>query len=381
MTIPTARGAVRWHPPRAVLDLLRLAAAGLLDPSFALARVPAELLGQPLVVEDAEGAPVAELVRDAVHPLGDVIRARRAEGALLVPVEAPVGGAAVVSLRSRAQALGRPLAWLVPDGTGREAAAPRALLRATQALAGPDEDVFALPLPLLGEPTADARALQDLADRLGAAAVADVPETHADQPHPAYTRALAARARGLTVFFTGLSGSGKSTLARALAARLEDVGRTVTLLDGDEVRRLLSTGLGFSREDIATNIARIAFVAAEVNRHGGVAVCAPIAPFAAVRADARARVSASGAFVLVHVATPLAECERRDRKGLYARARAGEIADFVGIDTPYEVPDDADLTIDTTGRNVHDCLADVWALLEQRGYRTSHVPRSEEDDD
>ncbi len=270
--------------------------------------------------------------------------------------------------RSRAQALGRPLVWLVPDGAGREAAAPRALLRATQALAGPDEDVFALPLPLLGEPTADARVLQDLADRLGAAAVAGVPEVHADQPHPAYARALAARARGLTVFFTGLSGSGKSTLARVLAARLEDGGRTVTLLDGDEVRRLLSAGLGFSREDIATNIARIAFVAAEVNRHGGVAVCAPIAPFAAVRADARARVSASGAFVLVHVATPLAECERRDRKGLYARARAGEIRDFVGIDTPYEVPADADLTMDTTGRTVDECLADVWALLEQRGY-------------
>ena len=306
-------------------------------------------------------------MRDAVHPLGDVIRARRAESALLVPVEAPLGAAAVVTLRSRAQALGRRLVWLVPDGTGREAAAPRALLRATQALAGPDEDVFALPLPLLGEPTADARVLQDLADRLGAAAVADVPEAHADHPHPAYTRALAARARGLTVLFTGLSGSGKSTLARALAARLEDGGRTVTLLDGDEVRRLLSAGLGFSREDIATNITRIAFVAAEVNRHGGVAVCAPIAPFAAVRADARARVSASGAFVLVHVATPLAECERRDRKGLYARARAGEIRDFVGIDTPYEVPDDADLTIDTTGRTVDECLAEVWALLEQRG--------------
>jgi sulfate adenylyltransferase len=155
----------------------------------------------------------------------------------------------------------------------------------------------------------------------------------------------------------------------------------VTLLDGDEVRRLLSAGLGFSREDIATNIARIAFVAAEVTRHGGVAVCAPIAPFAAVRADARARVGATGAFVLVHVATPLAECERRDRKGLYARARAGEIADLVGIDTPYEVPQDADVTIDTTGRTVDECLDVVWALLQQRGYGTRPATRSEEDDD
>jgi sulfate adenylyltransferase len=178
------------------------------------------------------------------------------------------------------------------------------------------------------------------------------------------------RQQGVTVFFTGLSGSGKSTLARALTARLEDAGRTVTLLDGDEVRRLLSAGLGFSREDIATNIARIAFVAAEVTRHGGIAVCAPIAPFAAVRADARDRVSATGDFVLVHVATPLAECERRDRKGLYARARAGEIRDFVGIDTPYEAPEDADLTLDTTGRNVDECLDAVWALLQKRGYGT-----------
>jgi len=382
VTVPTARGAVRWHPPRAVLDLLRLAAAGLLDPSLALARVPADLRGQPLLVEDAEGVPVAELEGDAVRPRGDVLEVDTAEGALLVPVEAPLSHATVRTVRSRAQALGRHLVWLVPTGAGREAASPGALLRATQALAERDEAVVALPLPLLAESTTDARVLQDVAGRLGAAGVADVPDAHPDhQPHHAYARVLADRARGVTVFFTGLSGSGKSTLARALAARFEDAGRAVTLLDGDEVRRLLSAGLGFSREDIATNIARIAFVAAEVNRHGGVAVCAPIAPFAAVRADARARVSASGAFVLVHVATPLAECERRDRKGLYARARAGEIADFVGIDTPYEVPDDADLTIDTTGRNVHDCLADVWALLEQRGYRTSHVPRSEEDDD
>jgi sulfate adenylyltransferase len=208
-----------------------------------------------------------------------------------------------------------------------------------------------------------------------------VPAADPDQqPHAAFAEILGGRPRGLTVFFTGLSGSGKSTLARALAARLEDAGRTVTLLDGDEVRRLLSAGLGFSRQDIATNIARIAFVAAEVTRHGGVAVCAPIAPFAVVRADARARVSATGTFVLVHVATPLGECERRDRKGLYARARAGEIADFVGIDTPYEVPEDADLTIDTTGRTVHECLDVVWALLEQRGFGTRPATRSEEDD-
>jgi sulfate adenylyltransferase len=378
VTIPTARGAVRWHPPRAVLDLLRLAAAGLLDPSLALARVPAEVLGrtgQGLVVEDAEGVPVAELAPDGIRSLaadGAQVSGHEVTGTLLVPVTGPLPAATVTDVRHRAEALGVPLTWLVLTGAGH-AAAPRALVRATHDLAAEGERVVTLPVPLLGERTADAAVLRDLAGRLGAAALADVPPPGpGDTPHPAHVRAVPARS-GVTVFFTGLSGSGKSTLARALAARLEDAGRTVTLLDGDEVRRLLSAGLGFSREDIATNIARIAFVAAEVNRHGGVAVCAPIAPFAAVRADARARVSASGAFVLVHVATPLAECERRDRKGLYARARAGEIPDFVGIHTPYEVPEDADLTIDTTGRNVDECLDDVWALLEQRGYGTRPV--------
>ena len=285
--------------------------------------------------------------------------------------------------RHRADALGAPLTWLVLTGAGHGVLPARALSRAVRTLAGPGERVLALPVPLLGDPAVDAAVLRDVAARLGAVGTVDLPVPRPLDPlavHPAFREALRAGARGLTVFFTGLSGSGKSTLARALAARLEDAGRTVTLLDGDEVRRLLSAGLGFSREDIATNIARIAFVAAEVTRHGGIAVCAPIAPFAAVRADARARVSATGAFVLVHVATPLEECERRDRKGLYARARAGEIADFVGIDTPYEVPEDADVTIDTTGRNVDECLDAVWATLEQRGYRTRPATRSEEDD-
>jgi sulfate adenylyltransferase len=175
--------------------------------------------------------------------------------------------------------------------------------------------------------------------------------------------------RGVTVFFTGLSGSGKSTLAKALTARLlEDGRRTVTLLDGDEVRRLLSPGLGFSRADRDLNIRRIGFVVAEVTRHGGLAVCAPIAPFAEVRAQVRAAVEEVGDLVLVHVATPLAECERRDRKGLYARARRGEIPDFTGISSPYEEPVDADLVVDTTDRSVTACLDDVWGLLGARGY-------------
>ena len=142
------------------------------------------------------------------------------------------------------------------------------------------------------------------------------------------------------LFFTGLSGSGKSTVAQAVIdALLEHGERTVTSLDGDVVRRNLSAGLTFSREDRETNIRRIGWVAAEISRHGGVAVCSPIAPFDATRQDVRAMTDAAGgAFFLVHVATPLEECERRDRKGLYAKARRGEIPDFTGISSPYEEP-------------------------------------------
>jgi sulfate adenylyltransferase len=155
--------------------------------------------------------------------------------------------------------------------------------------------------------------------------------------------------RGVVVFCTGLSGSGKSTLAKDLRdALLERGDRTVSLLDGDQVRRLLSAGLTFSREDRDLNIARIGFVAAEVARHGGIAICAPIAPYAAARASVRRMVSEVGDFVLVHVSTPLSVCEARDRKGLYAQARAGVIGSFTGISDPYEEPNDADLVIDTS---------------------------------
>jgi len=138
----------------------------------------------------------------------------------------------------------------------------------------------------------------------------------------------------------------------------------VTSLDGDVVRRHLSAGLGFSREDRETNILRIGWVAAEIARHRGIAICSPIAPFDQTRREVRAMVeSAGGDFVLVHVATPLEECERRDRKGLYARARAGEIPDFTGISSPYEEPEDAAVRVDTTGRTIEDALADVLAAL------------------
>ncbi|TDB89591.1 adenylyl-sulfate kinase [Actinomadura sp. KC216] len=175
--------------------------------------------------------------------------------------------------------------------------------------------------------------------------------------------------RGITVFFTGLSGSGKSTVARGLAdALIERGGRTVTLLDGDVVRRMLSSGLTFSRADRDLNIRRIGFVAAEITRHGGTAICAPIAPYAATRAEVRRMVSAVGDFILVHVATPLEECERRDRKGLYAKARAGVIPEFTGISDPYEDPDDADLTLDTSRMTPDEAVAKVLDLLVDGGW-------------
>ena len=175
--------------------------------------------------------------------------------------------------------------------------------------------------------------------------------------------------RGVTVFFTGLSGSGKSTIARGLAdALIERGGRTVTLLDGDVVRRLLSAGLTFSKADRDLNIRRIGYVAGEVTRHGGLAICAPIAPYAATRAEVRRMVSTVGDFVLVHVATPLAECERRDRKGLYAKARAGLIPEFTGISDPYEPPEDADLVLDTTDMEPADAVGAVLDLLIAGGW-------------
>lgn len=175
--------------------------------------------------------------------------------------------------------------------------------------------------------------------------------------------------QGVVLFFTGLSGSGKSTLARALVDHLLERGeRTVTSLDGDVVRHHLSKGLGFSREDRETNIARIGFVAAEISRHGGVAICSPIAPFESTRAEVRRMVrAAGGGFVLIHVATPLAECERRDRKGLYAKARAGLIPDFTGISSPYEPPATA-LKVDTTNRDIAECLEEILSALTAEGW-------------
>ena len=177
------------------------------------------------------------------------------------------------------------------------------------------------------------------------------------------------RERGLVIFLTGLSGSGKSTLARALRDALTERGqRTVSLLDGDLVRSLLSAGLTFSREDRDLNIARIGFVATEVARHGGIAICAPIAPYAQARQEVRRAVQEGGDFLLIHVATPAEVCEARDRKGLYAKARAGLIDHFTGVSDPYEEPDDADLVLDTSVLTRQEALDSVLRLLADGGW-------------
>jgi sulfate adenylyltransferase len=175
--------------------------------------------------------------------------------------------------------------------------------------------------------------------------------------------------QGFTVFFTGLSGAGKSTIANAFLVKLLEMGgRPVTLLDGDIVRKNLSSELGFSREHRDLNILRIGFVASEITKNGGIAICAPIAPYDATRKQVREAVEEVGGFVLVHVATPLEVCEDRDRKGLYAKARAGIIPEFTGISDPYEEPEDAELVIDTTDLEPDEAANQVMLYLERLGY-------------
>ena len=175
--------------------------------------------------------------------------------------------------------------------------------------------------------------------------------------------------QGLTLFFTGLSGSGKSTIANALLVKLLEIGgRQVTLLDGDIVRKNLSSELGFSKEHRNLNIERIGFVASEITKNGGIAVCAPIAPYRTTRRKVRQMVESLGGFVLIYVSTPLEVCEKRDRKGLYAKARAGLIKDFTGIDDPYEAPEKADVVIDTQKLSPELAAHRIIVKLENMGY-------------
>jgi sulfate adenylyltransferase len=175
--------------------------------------------------------------------------------------------------------------------------------------------------------------------------------------------------KGLTLFFTGLSGSGKSTLAKILYAKfIEDGSRPVTLLDGDVIRHNLSSELGFSKEHRNINVRRIGFVAGEITKNGGIAICAPIAPYTRMRRDVREVIEQYGAFIEIHVATPLEVCEERDRKGLYEKARKGIIPEFTGISDPYDIPEHPEIRIDTTGKSPIYAAQEIMLYLLREGY-------------
>jgi sulfate adenylyltransferase len=349
--------------------------------------LPEALRGHDVELVDPEGLPLARLLADgSVEPLTHAqhgafrrlhltpaqVREQH-RGATFVPVVDALTDEEI----ARLSALDTPVVLLALTGPGTPELSPVALLRASLAAARrlPDAAVVAVPLPSHGDPSVD----HDLGRQVVAAYAGPDPVLALADSEGDYSDEIAAiveadrpapNRQGLVLFFTGLSGSGKSTVAQAVVDTLLEQGqRSVTTLDGDLVRRHLSAGLTFSRTDRETNIRRIGWVAAEISRHGGVAVCSPIAPFDQTRQDVRAMArEAGGAFFLVHVATPLEECERRDRKGLYAKARRGEIPEFTGISSPYEVPEDADLRIDTTGRSVDDCRDEVLGALVAAGF-------------
>ena len=260
----------------------------------------------------------------------------------------------------------------VPDGEVQPSGLLRAITSAAKELEGslPTCQITPLAVPW---PKGDLTP-EDLARAYGATEVVTGAERYAaDAPlgYPAGSAEEIRRARssewskGAVVFFTGLSGSGKSTVAAALAELLRDEGaRGVTLLDGDVMRRSISAGLGFDRASRNTNVQRLGAVAAELARTGGIAIAAPIAPFAEGRALAR-KAAVGLPFLLVHISTPLEVCEQRDRKGLYAKARAGTISDFTGISSPYEAPDDADLVIDASAVNAYEAATLVKELLKK----------------
>jgi sulfate adenylyltransferase len=175
--------------------------------------------------------------------------------------------------------------------------------------------------------------------------------------------------QGFTVFLTGLSGAGKSTIAKILYSRFLEIGeRPVSLLDGDIVRRHLSSNLSFSKEDRDANVNRIGFVASEITKNRGIAICAPIAPYEATRNEIRSRIEAYGGFVEVHIATPIEVCEKRDRKGMYAKARAGLIKGFTGVDDPYEIPREPELRIDTSNLSPNESAQEILLFLGEKGY-------------
>jgi sulfate adenylyltransferase len=292
---------------------------------------------------DEEGTPIARHVAGQIMPLGAVAWQRPGDVASSAPVVIAVSGSVPTGPLPDGVLLLLPAAGVRPDDARHATWASSWSATASAVVA----------IPVVA---ADAAARADeLAAAYSSGSRLDVDTT----PQPAGV--------GRTLFLTGLSGSGKSTIARAIVERLASE-RTITLLDGDVVRTHLSRGLGFSREDRDLNIRRIGWVAGEVTKHGGLAVCAPIAPYDETRQWVRATVEAAGgpgSFILVWISTPLEECERRDVKGLYAKARAGEIKGFTGIDDPYEPPLDADLVIDTTNVTVESAVEQIIDLLSR----------------
>lgn len=384
----TSAPRVAHHPSESVLDDVELLSSGLLPVRLSMALVrrvastlPPELRQEESVsLVDEEGVPVAVISGQGASfsPLSR--RSSRPFDALGVLHDGPyplAGHRTVLVDRApttgdieavREAARQGPVTALVLAGP-QDDISPDGLVRATRTALAEHADIAVLhrspPQNDLDHElltaTLEALGAQDLLDldhdgEVGAAVSASL-SLPTDTGLP-----------GAVVLLTGLSGSGKSTLARALREQVVEAGtRPVSLLDGDVVRRNLSAGLGFGREDRERNIRRIGWVAAEIARHGGLAICSPIAPFARTRADVQTMARDAGArFVLIHVATSLAECERRDRKGLYAQARAGVIPDFTGISSPYEEPENPDLRIDTEGRSLPDCLAEITRVLRER---------------
>ena len=382
------------------LELLELIIGGLLGPidgyclpgaapaawPFETHLVVAELfadrvrVGESVELTDPDGTPLAELLVAAVRSRDDG-RADVAGGlrGLRRPEHGPArdlrlsasddlwGSRVAVFddvpdpadlLRVARHSDGRPIVLLGIGGSASGAARVTALVDVLRRCAGEIEEarVRYLPSPASGTSTNDRGIVDVVLSTLRADEVLDF-------TRPSGERASEAAADGLVVLFSGLSGSGKSTLARALAERLPSIGRRGVLLDGDAVRRVVSAGLGFSAADREENLYRIGWVAARVAEGGGVAVCAPIAPFASSRERIRSMAEEVGRFVLVYVSTPIEVCEQRDRKGLYARARAGELTDFTGVDSPYEEPVDADLVIDTSVTAIDDGVRAIIELI------------------
>lgn len=385
----TSDSHTSYHPDESLLDDIELIGAGLLPETVVsdltqrlVDTLPSDVRTAGVVdLVDEEGVPVAKLTA-----AGDLtwLRPRSPRPfdrlSVLGSSQDALAGRAVALLerapttedvaRLREAASQGPIAVLVFGSTDRGPSADglvRAALVATEDI--PDVEVVVLRRHAPRD-EADQSILDTLLTRLGATELlsldhqGEVPVAVSD----ALTLPTDSGLPGAVVLLTGLSGSGKSTLARGLRDAVVEGGvRQISLLDGDVVRRNLSAGLGFGRVDRERNVRRIGWVAAEIARHGGLAVCSPIAPFAHTRDDVRDMAEAAGAqFVLIHVATSLAECERRDRKGLYAKARQGVIPDFTGISSPYEVPIDADLRIDTEGRSLDACLVEILRLLRER---------------